>query len=143
VATPGIPSRLWLAWLAILALGVASVVVPTVAGPAQARWSHERTVVLTFAVTLIAMVLGIGSLALRETLVRGISTGRVDPRSAEGAVYVQAILLRAWALCGGVGLLGGLVAWIAAAPPLAWPYVVAATALLLFHAPRPSALDPP
>ena len=143
MATPGISGRLWLAWLAMLVLGVASAVVLTVAGPAQARWSHERTIVLTFALTLIAMVAGIGSLALRETLVRSVSSGSVDPRSADGAVYVRAILLRAWALCGAVALLGAFASWIAAAPALAWPYVVGATALLVFHAPRRSTLEPP
>ena len=130
------PMGLRLAWGAALALVVASTVVPAVAGPAEPRWSHERTVVLAFALTLIAMVSGIGSLALRETLVRAVASGSVDLRSPEGAGYERAILFRAWALCAAVGLLGWFVAWIAAAPALAWPYAVGAMALLLFHAPR-------
>jgi Flp pilus assembly protein TadB len=82
------------------------------------------------------MVSGIGSLALRETLVRAVANGSADLRSPEGAAYERAMLLRAFGLCGLVGLLGWFVAWVAAAPVLAVPYAVAATALLLFHAPR-------
>jgi hypothetical protein len=136
VATAENPMGLRLAWVAALALVVASAVVPSVAGPAEPRWSHERTVVFTFALTLIAMVSGIGSLALRETLVRAVASGSIDQRSPEGAGYARAILLRAWALCGAVALLGWFVAWVAAAPALAWPYAAGAAALLLFHAPR-------
>jgi hypothetical protein len=142
VAPPEISARLRLAWALALALVLASAVVPAVAGPAEPRWTHERTVVFTFALTLIAMVSGIGSLALRETLVRTLARGGVDPRTPQGAGYAAAMLQRAWALCGAVGLLGGFVAWVAAAPAFAIPYVAGATALLLFEAPRRSVLDP-
>ena len=135
MATPAVPLRMRCAWGAMLALAVASVAVPLAAGPEAPLWSHERTLVLTFALTLIAMVAGIGSLALRETLVRAVAGGSVDLRSAAGAGYAQAMELRAWALCGVVAGLGWLVAWIAAASALAWPYAVGAAALLLFHAP--------
>ena len=108
----------------------------------EPRWSRDRTVVFTFALTLVAMVSGIGSLALRETLVRGIERGQVDAATPEGRGYAQAMLGRAWALCGAVGVLGALVAWLAATPAFALPYAVGATALLLFEAPRRSALEP-
>jgi hypothetical protein len=123
------------AWGAMLALAAASVAVPLLAGPEAPIWPDARTLVLTFALTLVAMVAGIGSLALRETLVRAVAGGSVDLRSAAGTAYAQAMQLRAWALCGAVSGLGFLVAWIAARSALAWPYAVGATALLLFHAP--------
>jgi len=142
VAPPEISVRLRLAWVLALALVLASAVVPAVAGPTEPRWTHDRTVVFTFALTLIAMVSGIGSLALRETLVRTLAQGGVDPGTPQGAGYAAAMLLRAWALCGAVGLLGAFVAWVAAAPAFALPFAAGATALLVFEAPRRSALGP-
>src|SRR5262245_13248515 len=126
---------LWLSWSAMLAALGASLVAPFVAGPNDPWWPDARTTVLAFALTLLAMVAGVGSLALRETLVRDVASGAVDPDSPEGAARVGAVLLRAWALCVVVALLGAFVACVSAEPGRAWPYAMGAAALLLFHAP--------
>jgi len=127
----------------MLAALAASAVVPFLAGPDDPWWPDARTTVLTFALTLLAMVAGVGSLALRETLVRSVASGTLDPRSPEGAAQLSSVLLRAWALCVVVALLGVFVAWVSAEPSRAWPYGVGAAALLLFHAPRRAALGHP
>lgn len=54
---------------------------------------------------------------------------------------MQRIMLRTWVLCLLVGMLGLVVAWASAEPRRVLPYVVAASGLLLFHAPRGAALD--
>jgi hypothetical protein len=132
---------LWPAWLAMLALVAALALLPFVAGPQQAWWSEPRTLVFTFVLTLIAMAAGVGSLALRESIVRGVSSGALDPRSPEGASSLRSMLRRTWLLCLGVALLGFFVAWTSASPHRTWPYSAAAAALLCFHAPRRGALD--
>jgi len=128
-------SALWLPWSGMLATLAALAALPFLAAPTDPWWPDARTAVFTFALTLIAMVAGVGSLALRETLVRSVSSGTLDPRSAEGAARVRSVLLRAWALCVVVGLLGAFVAYVSAEPRRAWPYGLGAVALLLFHAP--------
>ena len=45
MAPPAIPARLYLAWAAAVGVALASVAVPAFAGPAQPRWSHDRTLV--------------------------------------------------------------------------------------------------
>ena len=114
----------------------ASAAFPFLAGPDDPWWPDARASVLTFALTLLAMVAGVGSLALRETLVRSLASGTLDPRSAAGEARVGSVLLRAWFLCLVVALLGVCVAWVSAEPGRALPYDVGAAALLLFHAPH-------
>ena len=126
---------LWLPWSAMLAALVASAALPAFVGPDAPWWPDARIDVFTFAITLLAMVAGVGSLALRETLVRAVAGGTLDARSADGAARVRSVLLRAWALCVAVGLLGAFVAYASAQPGRVWPYALGAGALLLFHGP--------
>jgi hypothetical protein len=111
--------------------------VPAFAGPKDPWWADARIEVFTYPITLFAVTCGVGSLALRETLVRAVSSGTLDPHSAEGRGRLRSVLLRAWALCVAVAILGAFIAWVAADPRRAWPYAVGAAALLVFHAPRP------
>ena len=119
----------------------ASASIPFFAGPKDPWWPDARTTVLAFALTILAMVAGVGSLAVRETLVRSIASGSLDPRSPRGATQVGTFLFRAWGLCIVVALFGVAVAWVSAKPLRAWPYAAGALALLFFHAPRRGALD--
>jgi hypothetical protein len=109
---------------------------PFLVGPTQAPYSEAGTAVLAFVLSLLAMTAGVGSLAVREALVRGAWAGALDPRTSQGASRMLRNLLGAWVLCLIVGSLGSVLAWASARPTLGWPYVLAAAALLLFHAPR-------
>jgi hypothetical protein len=111
--------------------------VPALAGPREPWWADARIEVFTYPITLFAITCGVGSLALRERLVRAVSSGTLDPHSAEGGGRVRSVLLRVWALCVAVAIFGAFIAWVAADPRRAWPYAVGAAALLAFHAPRP------
>lgn len=132
-ALAGTLRLLWLGMLAALA-GVAAL--PALAGPAQAAWSEARVLVLTLVLTLLAMAAGVGSLSLREALVQDVASGSVDPESAEGAAHVERLMLRTWVLCLLVGMLGLVAAWTSADATRVLPFVVAASGLLLFHAPH-------
>jgi len=104
-------------------------------------YGDAGTRVLTFVVSLLAMTAAVGSLAARESLVRRISSRAVDPHSPREATRVRRTLLGTWVLCLVVGWLGTFLAWSAAKPTLACPYLVAAATLLMFHAPRAALFD--
>jgi hypothetical protein len=136
-------SLLWSCWLMVLAALALSAALPITLGPTVPWWPDARSDVLTFALTLLAMTAGVGSLAIRETLVRSVASGAVSPQTPEGAFTVRSSLLRAWILCLIVGLLGFCVAWVSASPIRALPYALGAGALLLFHSPRRSEFSRP
>ena len=46
------------------------------------------------------------------------------------------MLLALWARCLLIGIFGCLLAYGAASPAAAWPFISAAAVLLVFHAPR-------
>ena len=126
----------WLLWLLMVVLLVLSAATPFFVSQTPAPYGDAGTSVLTFVVSLLAMTAAVGSLAARESLVRGISSRAVDPHSPREAARVLRTLLGTWVLCLVVGWLGTFLAWSAAKPTLAWPYLVVAAALLTFHAPR-------
>jgi hypothetical protein len=126
----------WLLWLLMGALLALSAAAPYVAGPTPSPYGDAGTSVLTFVVSLLAITAAVGSLAARESLVRGIASRAIDPQDPQNEMRILRTLLGSWALCAVVAWLGAFLAWSAAKPPLAWPYLVAGAALLIFHAPR-------
>jgi len=132
---------LWGGWLVALAAVVVVAALPFLVGPTVAAWSNERALVFTFVLTIFALVCVVGSLAERETLVRGVFGGALDPRSSEGAAAVRRTMRRTWLLCIFVAVLGGIGAWFSARPTRAVPFVLGALALLGFHAPRKSTFE--
>ena len=135
-------TALWILWaaclLALVGIGVASQRVPL---PGRA-WVQAETAVAGFVASLMALCAGVGSFAVRETyLSRHIRSGALDLDSPAGFARARAILFLLWLLCLAVGALGGALAWRAASPGPAWPYMLAAAVLLLIHAPRRALLD--
>jgi hypothetical protein len=126
----------WLIWLLMMVLLALAAATPFFVSPTPTPYGDAATSVLTFVVSLLAMTAAVGSLAARESLVRGISSRAVDPQSTRDAARILRTLLGTWALCLVVGWLGTFLAWSAAKPALAWPYLIAAATLLMFHAPR-------
>jgi hypothetical protein len=126
----------WLLWFVMAALLASSAAIPFVLGPSATPYSEAGTSVLAFVLSLFAVTAAVGSLAARESLVRAIASGAVDPRSPQDSARTLRTLLGSWALCLVVGALGTILAWSAAKTTLAWPYWVAAATLLAFHAPR-------
>lgn len=139
----GLRRILWILWIGALLLLGAMVAMPRVVAPDPAPYSDAGASVLGFVLTLLAMTAGVGSLAVREALLRDVWSGAVDPHSPEGKARVVREMLAAWVLCLVVAAMGVLLAWLSARPSLAWPYVLAAVAMLAFHAPRTSILGGP
>jgi len=90
---------------------------------------------------LFALVLGMSTFALRETLrdVEETAPAAGAPPSRGGRI--AAILFRLWTRCLVIGLLGSIPAYGAATASAAWPFAAGALALLVLHAPRRGLLE--
>lgn len=131
----------WLPWSAMAGLLASLAAALFVIGPSTARYDDAGVSVLAFVLSLFAMTATVGSLASRESLVRAIAAGAVDPRPPRDRSRTLRTLLGTWTLCVVVGGLGTILGWAAAKPEFALPYWVAAATLLAFHAPRAAILD--
>jgi len=125
---------LWAAFAASLGLELAfAYFVPSRLHP----WYDAQASVAGFVLALLSLVAGVGTFTLRESLaLRDIRLGALDPSAPAGLSRVRSMLLVLWTLCLAIGLLGCALAWGAASPRSATPYVFAAAVLLVLHAPR-------
>jgi hypothetical protein len=133
----GSRSALWVLWagfVALLALELAFAhLVPSRPQP----WYDAQAAVAGFVLALLSLVAGVATFTLRESLaLREIRQGALDPHTSAGLERVRTMLVVLWALCLGIGLLGSGLAYGAARPRAAWPYLIAAGVLLVIHAPR-------
>jgi hypothetical protein len=131
----------WLLWSAMALLLAALVAALFVIGPSATPYTDAGVSVLAFVLSLFAMTAAVGSLASRESLVRAIAAGAIDPRTPRDRSRTLRTLLGTWTLCVVVGALGSMLGWAAAKTQFALPYWVAAATLLAFHAPRAAILD--
>jgi len=129
----GILWAVWAVFAALFALGVWS---PFFFGPVSAPYSDAAVQVLGFVLALLAMTAGVGSMASRESLLKAIWAGRIDPGSTGGLARMLRTLLGTWALCLFVGAMGVVMAFASAKPVSQWPYGLAGATLLAFHSPR-------
>ena len=127
---------LWAGFLALLALELAFAY----AAPARLHpWYDAQTSVAGFVLALLAMITGVGTFTLRESLaLRDVRAGMLDPGTPEGFARMRRMLVALWALCLTIGALGCALAYGAASPRAALPYLVGAAVLLGVHAPRGS-----
>jgi hypothetical protein len=75
----------------------------------------------------------VSTFALREKL---REVREATPDSSGGVASVRALLLALWVRCLLIGLLGCALAYGAASPAAAWPFISASAVLLVIHAPR-------
>lgn len=127
-------------WLAVMALlgGVAAA--PYLFGPAATTYTEAGLEVLQFVLALLSTTAAVGSLAVRETVLRALWRGEYTGNDSDALERLGRALLGAWLLCLVIGVLGAILAFASAAPARGWPYLLAASALLLYHAPRPGLL---
>ena len=134
----GSRSTLWMLWaviVALLALDAAAIagVLPTRADV----WYEAEASVAQLVLGLLALVAGVGSFALRETLVlRDLRSGALDPSTPSGFRRVQRMLFALWSLSLVIAALGNVLAWGSAKPLAAAPFLIGAAVLLAVHAPR-------
>lgn len=131
----------WLAWLALFAALPVIAALPRVLPPRTDPWSEAGTAVAGFVLVLFALVTGVATFALRETLVLREEETGTFMRGGGGGIWVRTRLVVLWSLCALVGFYGGILGRYSASPASAWPYLVGAGALFLLHAPRAAFLQ--
>jgi hypothetical protein len=134
----GSRSTLWMFWAGIVALlALDALALPTLLPTRADVWYEAEASVAQLVLGLLALVTGVGSFALRETLVvRDLRSGALDPNTAGGFQRVQRTLVALWSLSLVIAALGNVLAWGAARPLAAAPFLIGAAALLVVHAPR-------
>ena len=139
-ATPMAGSRatLWTLWAAIVALLALDAIALAGFLPVRANpWYDAQTSVALLVLGLLALVAGVGTFALRESLVlRDLRSGTLDPNTGSGFARIQRTLVALWLLCLVIALFGDVLAWGAAKPIVAAPFLIGAAVLLVVHAPR-------
>jgi hypothetical protein len=135
-----VPSRvrgqLWGLWALFLASLALQLAIPHLVASREHPWHSGQTAVAGFVLALFSLTAAVSSFALRETL-RESCRATPDPSSPSHVRSIRAMLLGLWARCFLIGAFGCLLAYGAASPSAAWPFVSAAAVLLVFHAPRP------
>lgn len=131
-------STLWMFWAAIAASLAIDAIALVQLMPARVEpWYEAETSVVRLVLGLLALVTGLGTFALRETLVlRDLRSGALDPNTASGSARIRRMLVALWSLCLVIALLGDVLAWGSARPIAAAPFLLAAAVLLVVHAPR-------
>lgn len=128
---------LWLVW-AVMLVGIAlDVALPLLLPPPSQPWYEARAQVVRFVLALLSLSAGVGTFALRETLVmRGLRAGVLDPMTPQGLARVRATLIVLWALCELIGVFGLVVSLGSGRPTFGWPFAVASVVLLILHRPH-------
>jgi hypothetical protein len=134
---------MWILWGAFLGGLAFALVIPRVLPSRPQPWDAAQTAVAEFILAIFSLVAAVGTFTLRETFALGpIRRGSLDPSTPAGFARVRATLVGLWFLCLLIGLFGSILAYAAANPAEAWPYVAGAAALLVVHAPRARLLEP-
>jgi len=129
---------LWLPWAVLLVSLAIWLALPQLVAPRPDPWSTAETAVAGFVLAILALVAGIGTFALRESLVqRDPGTVGLDPTTPEGFARMRARLIELWLLCAAIGVLGGIMIRYSGRPAAGWPYLAGAAVLFVLHAPRP------
>lgn len=128
---------LWIIWAAMLGTLALYAIVPTLVPPRATPWYEAQIAVGRFVAGLLALVAGVGTFAIRETLaLKQIRMGTIDPTTPAGHARIRVALIATWALCDLVGILGLALAIAAGNPALVAPFAGAAAVLFLIHRPQ-------
>jgi hypothetical protein len=128
---------LWLPWAVLFATLAIWIELPRLA-PWPEPWNAAETAVAGFVLAILALVAGIGTFALRESLVqRRAGEGGLDPATDDGFTRLRFRLVGLWLLCAAIGVLGGIMIRHSGGLAAGLPYLVGAAALFVVHAPTP------
>jgi hypothetical protein len=117
---------LWLVWAVLLSSLVVWLALPRLVAPRSQPWSAAETAVAGFVLAIFALVAGVWTFSLRESLLR----------SPEGRAAAGRRLVALWLLCAAVGLLGAIMIRYTGSLSAGAPYLAGAAALFAIHAPR-------
>lgn len=129
----------WMVWGAMLfSLAVYACIPLLVVRPPKPVWAS-----FVGALAAISMTTAIATAIVRNrALVRPARVGRLDLSSQSGANRLQAISIINWALSNSIGVYGLVCFLLFGSYALLAGFVAVAVALILYHAPRLSPLQP-
>jgi hypothetical protein len=131
------PFSFWASWAVLFATLGLWFALPRLVAPVPDPWNAAESAVAGFVLAILALCAGIGTFALRESLVmRDVREGRIDPGTPEGLAQVRIRLVALWALCSAIGVLGGIMVHWSGRTGSGAPYLVGAAVLLVLHAPN-------
>lgn len=131
------PFSFWASWAVFFATLCLWFALPRLVAPVPDPWNTAESAVAGFVLAILALCAGIGTFAMRESLLlRDVREGRIDPTTPEGLAIVRTRLVALWALCSTIGMLGAILVHWSGRPGTGAPYLVAAAALLVLHAPN-------
>ena len=94
-------------------------------------------VVALTAFSIVGVATGVASLVMRQLLlVRPARAGTLDPSSPAGMQRVSTGLLMCWVFSESIGIYGLVLFFLYRVPGLLYPFIGAAVARMLVHAPR-------
>jgi hypothetical protein len=94
--------------------------------------------VLVMALAVVALLEGLATLAMRHFLLLGpVRAGTLDPETPAGAGRVWTLRILCWVLSVSIGIYGLVLFFLYRQTSLLYPFLGAAAALLIIHAPRP------
>lgn len=131
----------WFVWSALVASLPGVAALPRVLAPRAEPWSDAESAVAGFVLLIFALVTGVATFALRETLVLREEESIALPSGSAEGIWVRTRLVALWTLCALVGAYGGFLAHGAGRPAIAWPYLAGAAVLFVIHAPRAGFLE--
>ena len=130
-------------WYALLFSQVVYLYVPTrLAGGSTA--SPESVDRISLVLAAVAIGVGVATLIVRRRmLVAPIQTGQLDPDTPEGFQKAFVPFILNLALTESIAIHGLVIALLSREPVRAWPFAVAAFALMFWHRPTAPDLSPP
>lgn len=129
-------SQLWPVWGALLGSLFIYAALPHLIPPRPVPPPLPMSE-LVGAFAIAALVIGMATLAIRHFLLLGPArAGTLDPRSKAGNQRVWTLSLITWVLAESIGILGLVLFLLYRVHGLFYPFLGAAIALLLIHAPR-------
>jgi len=126
--------RFWALWTICLLLLGLLLAVPYLTPGSDDPWYPARTAVVGFMLIILSLVAAVSTFAARERL-REVCAATADTPPSAGDPKLRA-MLSIWLRCLLIGFFGSTLAYFAASPAAAWPYIAGAAVLLVLHAPR-------
>ena len=130
-------------WLALLLSQVLYLVVAQIV-PKESDSSPTNVALVTLALAIFSIGLAVFTLVWRRRmLVAPIQAGQLDPNSQEdlGKVFVPYVLTIV--VTESIAINGFVIALLAREPERAYPFAIAAFALMYYHRPTAPDLSPP
>jgi hypothetical protein len=132
-----------LLWIVLMSAQVLFVVAAFIIVQPSEEGVPRHVSIMAATLVFISVGTALGTVVYRRImLVRPIREGRLDPRTPQGMTAAFPHFILSLALSESIGIYGLVLAMLSGQPMFTIPFVAAALALLFFHRPTASDLNP-